>query len=172
MKRLKNSLVAFTALVTLFGSIVTFIPIVAHGQERSQNAPPHRGLPKFYLTNTGHNGRQALSACAAGYHMASLWEIFDPSNLRYDTELGSTLEDSGSGPPNFVGWIRTASVGNSNSSHPGLANCQAWTSDSITDRGTAVSLDGFWDSAATSVSPWRAATSQCSVTLQVWCVQD
>jgi hypothetical protein len=26
--------------------------------------------------------------CAVGYHMASLWEIHEPSNLRYDTALG------------------------------------------------------------------------------------
>ena len=31
--------------------------------------------------------------------MASMWEIHDPSDLRYDTDLGLTLADSGSGPP-------------------------------------------------------------------------
>ena len=38
-----------------------------------------KGPRKFYLTKTEHNGAQALSACAPGYHMASLWEIHDPT---------------------------------------------------------------------------------------------
>ena len=49
-----------------------------------------KGPRKFYLTQALHNGAQALSACAQGYHMASLWEIHDTSNLRYDTDLGLT----------------------------------------------------------------------------------
>jgi hypothetical protein len=45
--------------------------------------------------------------------MASMWEISDPSNLRYDTQLGVTTADSGFGPPAgtsfvaFFGWVRT-----------------------------------------------------------------
>ena len=39
--------------------------------------------------------------------MASLGEIHDTSNLRYDTDLGLTLADSGFGPPIVFGWIRT-----------------------------------------------------------------
>ncbi len=60
----------------------------------------NKGPRKFYLTKTLHTGAQALSACATGYHMASLWEIHDPTNLRYNTELGFTSgSDSGFGPP-------------------------------------------------------------------------
>ena len=68
------------------------------------------GTKKFYLTQSGANGSQALTACDGGYHMASIWEILDPSNLKYDTNRGRTLGDSGSGPPSLgagVGWIRT-----------------------------------------------------------------
>ena len=43
----------------------------------------NKGPRKFYLTQTTHNGAQALSACAPGYHMASLWEINEPRT--YDT---------------------------------------------------------------------------------------
>ena len=57
---------------------------------------------KFYLTQTGFTGSQALTACANGYHMASLWEILDPSNLRYNTTLGFTTQDSGFGPPSIA----------------------------------------------------------------------
>jgi hypothetical protein len=63
---------------------------------------------KFYLTKTEFTGSQPLTACAKKFHMASMWEIFDVSTLRYDTENGFTLDDSGSGPPtNFFGWVRT-----------------------------------------------------------------
>ncbi len=56
---------------------------------------------KFYLTGSPVDGAAASGACATGYHMASLWEIFDPSGLDYNTSLGMTLEDSAQGPPSF-----------------------------------------------------------------------
>ena len=62
-------------------------------------AANNKGPRQFCLTKTGFNGSQALTACAAGYHMASLWEIFDTTVLRYNTALGLTKPDSGSGPP-------------------------------------------------------------------------
>jgi hypothetical protein len=59
----------------------------------------NKGPRKFYLTKPFHKADQALSVCAEGYHMASLWEIHDTSNLRYDRELGLTTVDSGFVPP-------------------------------------------------------------------------
>ena len=56
-------------------------------------------IRQYYLTKTTHNGTAALSACQKDYHMASLWEIFDPSALKYNTSLGYTKDDSGQGPP-------------------------------------------------------------------------
>jgi hypothetical protein len=63
--------------------------------------------------------------------MASIWEILDPSHLRYDTELGFRWEDLsrsgdlGSGPPSpRGGWIRSGYIAN-NSGFP--SNCNAWT---------------------------------------------
>ena len=74
-------------------------------------------------------------ACAQGYHMSSLREIFDTSNLRYDTDLGQTLADSGFGPPNFFGWIRTGALATGDNI-PGRGNCNAWSSASMSDLGT------------------------------------
>jgi len=54
---------------------------------------------KCYLTQNLKNGSQALTACVEKFHMASLWEIFNTSNLGYDTSRGFTQVDSGSGPP-------------------------------------------------------------------------
>ncbi len=69
------------------------------GLEAKVDSLINNGPRKFYLTKTYHNGAQALSACATGYHMASMWEIHQPSNLRYDTDLGFIVADSGFGPP-------------------------------------------------------------------------
>jgi hypothetical protein len=98
----------------------------------------NKGPRKFYLTKTfTHTGAETLSACAAGYHMASLWEIHDPTNLRYDTELGFTESDSGFGPPTHGGWIRTGGAANTVGG-AGVGNCNAWKSASGADFGTIV----------------------------------
>jgi hypothetical protein len=46
----------------------------------------------FYLTQSLFTGSDALSACADGYHMASLWEVFDTTGLKYNTTLGATSD--------------------------------------------------------------------------------
>lgn len=135
-------------------------------------ADDKKGPRKFYLTKTLYNGSGALSACAEGYHMASLWEILDPSHLRYDTELGFTYEDSGSGPPSSGGWIRTGNFSNA-SDTPGFGNCNAWTSASSADSGSFVGLPtGFWANTARIISPWTAVAGQCNYLERVWCVED
>ena len=132
----------------------------------------NKGPRKFYLTQTQHNGAQALSACAAGYHMASLREIVDTSNLRYDTDLGFTVEDSGFGPPSRFGWIRTGNLA-TDFFTPGVGNCNAWTSADLGDGGTVVAPNADWSDAGTAVSPWTSAATSCNNSnLRVWCVQD
>ena len=126
---------------------------------------------KFYLTQDTFDGSQPLMACAKGFHMASLWEILDPSNLKYDTTRGVTFDDSGSGPPtNIDGWIRTG-AGNLDSGGPGNANCRTWTSNVDPDKGTTASLETNWPGSGTAISPWKANDILCSATTRVWCVQ-
>jgi hypothetical protein len=113
-----------------------------------------------------HAGNQALTACAAGFHMASLWEIYDPSNLKYDTTLGLVHADSGSGPPSGAfnagqGWIRTGAPGASNV--PGVANCQAWSTTS--GQGTRASLTAIG-------GPWAVIEDPCAGESRVWCVEE
>ena len=130
---------------------------------------------QFYLTQTPYNGAEALTACAVGYHMASLWEIHDPTNLRYNRALGAITEDSGFGPPSLqFGWIRTGTHPSSNiSSIPGRANCSAWTSDSLAQDGTKAELPDTWNSpAGLLVAPWIVSTAACGSGVPVWCVQD
>ena len=151
-------------------SLATLMPLTGRGQGQAQGPFAPR---KFYVTQTTHDGSQALSACANGYHMASLWEIFDTSNLRYDAQRGLTTADAGFGPPsNSIGWIRTGFTA-SELSHPGVANCNAWTSDSNSALGTLVHLPDIWDSPnVTAITPWSSIFASCSNTQRVWCVQD
>jgi len=51
----------------------------------------------YYLTVTGFAGGDAITACDSGFHMASISEIQDPSNLQYatrSTTRSTTVYDS------------------------------------------------------------------------------
>ncbi len=135
-------------------------------------------MRKYYLTSSQKTGGQALTACAAGYHMASLWEIYSPSSLLYDTSLGAAYSDSGSGPPQDYGWIRTgAAFPGFNDHDAGQASCNVWTSSSTGVTGTLVGLMQFWDPVSPSVyhnyiNPWQSTEQPCNYTYRVWCVQN
>jgi hypothetical protein len=162
------------ALVLIFGAAFQSSNSVPEQLKAIQSELSRLKPRRFYLTRTTHDGAEALTACAAGYHMASMWEILDPSNLRYDTELGFTRDDSGSGPPTSIsGWIRTGSDGLATSVQ-GEGNCRAWTSAISTDRGTVVALPSVWALPPETIitNPWFASTNQCIFNLRVWCVQD
>ena len=137
------------------------------------SAEAAKGPRKFYLTRGVFTGSQALTACASGYHMASLREIFDTSDFKYDTTLGITSDDSGSGAPDGLGWIRTGYVSTGQDQIPGQDNCFAWTSNSSSDYGSVVGLAPIWNLPVTNVvDPWFGAVSICSSQNRVWCVQD
>jgi hypothetical protein len=148
--------------------------------ERADAAPdleapqsPSPRLRRTYVTSTLVDGSQAPLACEAGYHMASLWEIVDPSNLQYNASLPASLThpDSGQGPPaGQIGWVRTGAPGFGGTG-AGEANCQAWTSNSEGSYGTHVSLTTDW-SAAADIHVWEAGTYPCNWSLSVWCVED
>ena len=133
------------------------------------------GPRAYYLSSTLVAATSAPTACAPGFHMASLFEIFDVSNLRYATEEPDALtdDDTGQGPPSGAsGWIRTGGPSVS-SSAPGYANCLAWTSSSGSERGSTVWLFALWNqTTATGLEPWVADTWACNNTMRVWCVQD
>ena len=126
---------------------------------------------EYYLTYAlAPNATHALSACTIGYHMASLWEILDTSSLKYNTGLGAARDDSGQGPPAFLGgWVRTG-YGSGNASTPGQANCSGWTSTS--GYGTYAQLPSDWASAK-NIHVWQTNATPCSYSsARVWCVQD
>lgn len=131
------------------------------------------GLRRFYLTKATFDGGTALEACNNGYHTASLWEIYDFSNLRYERTLGLSNTDSGFGPPTATpGWIRTGYSGNPFGS-AGLSNCLAYSINLPSYSGTVVEIPADWGGvAATKVGLWNAGTSSCGSHNHVWCVQN
>ena len=130
-------------------------------------------MRQFYLTPADtYNGANVRTACDSGYHTASLWEILDPSHLKYNLDKGYKVDDSGKGPPaNPAGWVRTGSSAGASGS-AGFVNCQAYSSASGGAYGSVVWLGGAWDGATRSVHVWDAAAWPCNLTSRVWCVED
>lgn len=139
--------------------------------QQSVNATQPR---KFYLTQALGDAADAPTMCAAGYHMASMWEILDPTELRYDSQLGLVQADSGSGPPSDrEGWVRTGNIANELNSGPGDSNCEAYTSNQAGHFGTFAELTEHWDTEVPEpVTPWSTGAGSCSFPTRVWCVQN
>ena len=128
----------------------------------------------FYQTQAVYATNQVLTACAAGYHTASLWEMLDVSNLSYayNHPAAHVQDDSGKGPPSgWYGWVRT---GNwiSTSGTAGTGNCNNWSSTSGSHSGVAVRLSTAWETAPGDISAWDATAFTCNFSGEVWCVQD
>jgi hypothetical protein len=139
------------------------------------------GVRQFYLTYSTYQAGDARTVCASGYHFASIWEIADPSALKYNTDLGRTGTDSGGGPPtqiwifggSFVarGWVRTG-YSTSSVDTVGRANCSGWgTSDQLA-WGTAANLPSDWTAGEQDIGVWNTEVRTCNTSLRVWCVQD
>lgn len=133
-------------------------------------------MRQFYLSKTGSDGANALTVCTSGYHMASFWEIADPSDLKYNTSLGLATDDSGQGPP--IGWgrVRTGFFATTTST-VGYGNCNAWTSADAGEYGAAAQLPWGWLPSEPGLYPpnfdlWRVISQDCSINLAVWCVEN
>jgi len=129
-----------------------------------------RGARRFYLTKTMHDGSQASQACQAGFHMASLSEIWDTSTLEYDRIRG--LVGAGQGPTLFnVGWVHSGVFGTNPA--PGFGTCNGYTSPAAADWGTTVRPHLAWSMLPSSViDPWEARATACNFPNFVWCVED
>lgn len=153
------------------------------GGGRSIAGPPGQGnacddgrctrYRRYYLSKNVADGASALTACDAGFHMASLWEIHDTSQLTYDVTLGRVAADSGFGPVSdrTLGWIRNGSFSYEDDLYP--QNCNAWTSASSGGLGARVRLtDLYTPLPATMFAPWEMTVSSCATLSAVWCVED
>jgi hypothetical protein len=139
---------------------------------------PIRG---YYLTKSTITGSKVLTACASGYHFASIWEILNTSDLHYNTTLGRTNVNSGSGPPaltangtdadNPFGWIRSGGRDD--------PNCINWTSSNRVDGGSEGTLALSPPQWAIDVGGGTATPVSCDATFNgkpvaigVLCVQN
>lgn len=165
-------------LLTLTCLVAAFLGYMLFTTEKAVASPVQStnavilGYRSFYLTKDNFDGANALTACETGYHMASLWEILDPSNLKYNTTLGYTAADSGEGPPTTRdGWIRTGYEANT-STTPGNANCSAWTSNNESHYGSYVKLLDTWSYMSQLIFVWFPYEAHCNAAFKVWCVAD
>lgn len=159
-----------TKAITIPGAIVAVVVLAAAVLQQFSTveaAPPRNSDPRraYYLTRTSHTGSEALSACDAGYHMASAFEIANPSALRYDASLGVVNADAGSGPPaqggEGVGWSRSGGT-------EGTRNCGLWTSDTGEGPWASFTLFGY----ETQTPGLLVTIHSCAQPMPVWCIQD
>jgi hypothetical protein len=133
----------------------------------------------YYLTVASFTGGDAITACDSGFHMASISEMQDPSNLQYATRstaaYDSLVDGQRLGPPtNYMGWVRTEAYPLTGFSD----NCNFWQSSSDQQRGTTMSLypilgDANPDLYASDPTTWWHKVQQmCSLPEPVWCVED
>ena len=167
-------------LLTLGLLATCLVAYLAWGHQGASAASPEAPravssttMRQFYLTpDAAYTGATALTACDPGYHMASLWEILDPSSLKYNTDKGYTDDDSGQGAPlGPAGWIRTGGSSTS-SSTAGYASCHAWTRGDSGDHGSVVWLSGPWTGDPIDIHVWDAGVATCDAAYWVWCVED
>ena len=171
----RSGLAALIALTLLTAALLVTL-VWGRGEAVASNpqAPlaAYASMRQYYLTGSAVPATQVLTACAFGYHTASLWEILDTSQLKYNTTLGDARDDSGQGPPSFLGgWVRTGYNGDT-SNTPGQANCNNWTSTSGGDYGTYAQLPRDWAIGGEDVHIWEVGTTLCSTSARVWCVED
>ena len=166
-------LVVICLAVTSLGYFAWNYKDAAASNPQTPSAPSN-ATRQFYLTKDTYSAVDAIDACASGYHFASLWEILDPSNLKYNSVHGLILDDSGSGPPStHSGWVRTG-YGKNSSGQVGLVNCDAWTSDSSSDDGSTAALVDDWTADYEDLNVWQLSSANCSFDeyIYVWCVED
>jgi hypothetical protein len=193
MKRLL--LVALMVLVTLVGMVgfsragneVSALQASANTTNEAVGtlqAPVNAGVPvkpkMYYLTVTGFTGGDAIKACDPRFHMASISEIQDPSNLQYVTstpahDYDSPAYDQGLGPPSGrMGWIRLGYFTTDWVSD----NRDLCMSSSDQQSGTTMSRRFLWDNpdqeqpASYAQLWWYTTKVSCSQPEPVWCVED
>jgi len=171
--------------ILILAVVLVLMPTLAPARSGTTGSSPSlsadSGMRHFYLTRASHNAVQAPTACAPGYHFASLWEIVDPSSLRYNTALGATSSDSGAGPPTATpifaalriahGWVRTGATSGTIDT-PGQANCISWQSDYEFYWGTVANLPSNWTGGEQDMGVWNTEVRTCDTPVRVWCVQD
>ena len=175
----KSVLQIAAAFVLLLGAAAFLTNNSSAAATGAVSTAPTRGYYAAFSA-TDFDGSHALKACAVGYHMASVFELLEPSSLTYRRGLGFNQSDSGYGPPmGIFGWARTGNGsdngGSGGPSSEGFSNCKNWTSNSSSDYGTLmILLPSNYPIAQShySLGPWVVVADACSLTTFVWCIQS
>ena len=133
----------------------------------------------YYLTVTSFTGGDAITACDSRFHMASLSEIQDPSNLQYAigsiTRVRSPTSNRRIEPlTKPQGWIRTGEV--PFWGYPD--NCDFWMSSSDRQNGTTMTRYSSHGSvrpkpsATGPITSWHKTLTSCALPEHVWCIED
>lgn len=165
------------APVLLAGILLAIFFLPRQANARNNELPQVSGTNpmifqgSYYLTKRLYNGSDADKACTAGYRMATLWDLLDPSNLVYDISRGYVHSpgDEGNGPPSGEeGWIRTGgvpSIGNG----AGNGNCGLWSFAAADHYGTVAQLPNDWHTIEIKMGIWLTGDQECTTTQRVWC---
>ena len=151
-----------------FGAAVTGgVPV--SGNHCDDGSCSHFVLRRVLISSTQNTGGEAPEQCPDGFHMASLFEVLDPTSFKW---VGSQFSDAGGGPPSgFPAWIRTGINGAGIPITPGQANCELWDSNSSEKFGSVASL--VWDTDVTGDAfPWKLDIFSCDTVRPTWCAED
>lgn len=108
------------------------------------------GERRFYLTNSTFAGQDAANRCQAGFHVAQMGELLNPSALHYDATLGRS---------DYFGQVAWAFT---------TPNQDCGDFTSATGSGNAPFL-----SASSGSVQWAFSNVFCQSTfIPVWCVED
>jgi hypothetical protein len=144
--------------------------VATRGNHCAEGDCSPRGARRYYLTSAVSTTFAAATSCEAGFHMASAFELLDPTDLEYETAFGASEADAGSGPVSTLeGRVRTGGGPSS------TLNCIAWASQSDTHTGMHLVLQApaGWDDAGGALAPWRVEILRpCNLPARVWCVED
>jgi len=168
--KLTGGMIVMLAIILVVAALVIYLALGGSSALAADAAAPQAasdGMRQYYLSSVLNR------VCAAGYHMASFWEIADPSNLKYNTALGPVINyDLGGGPPTgLYGGVRTGYVSNS-STTPGHANCLLWSTYSVAIYGTVAKLPDSWTAGAEDLGVWDLSYRHCDEIHIVWCIED
>jgi hypothetical protein len=156
---------AMLFLVIICAAVVVCLPRVASAQKL------------YYVTKNTYPANKALSACAPGFHMASIAELANPSALHYYYNYSQAYIMSagqGQGPPTGRdGWIYSSQYV-PHSGHP-FQDCREWTSNSSNDSGNYAWFNVMYPYATMPEAVMlllQTTTAPCDNIIPVWCVQN
>ena len=163
---MRNHVMAFAAGVLATLAVLSSIGAMQQRPTATRRSPEF--VRQYYLSRSKVPAGEARSACGAGFHMAALTEVAEPSVLQYNLELGLIGGDSGRGPTNDQGWLHTAQPKAHDNNCTGYTSSEArqsgWVAGLSLPTGTFIPQD--------RLGVWGFRSVPCNSRMSTWCVQD